>query len=148
MWNLYKKENFKPEIKSIIKNLQDELYQLENKQAKGAKLRDKIKWELASEKCSKTFFKVLERRNMHNQTISELYIDDNQSKHSRNPTDILKSAKKFLWKTLYQTDTAASKTSKTVTTEFISKIPNRKEISNELFHLCEAKILYMRPQNL
>ena len=33
---------------------------------------------------------------MHNQTISELYIDDSQSKHSRNPTDILKSAKKFL----------------------------------------------------
>ena len=65
---------------------------------------------------------------MHNQTISELYIDDNQSKHSRNPTDILKSAKQFLWKTLYQTDTA---TSKTATTEFISKVPNRKEISNE-----------------
>ena len=31
--NLYKKENFKPEIKPIIKKLQDELYQLENKQA-------------------------------------------------------------------------------------------------------------------
>ena len=36
--NLYKKENFKPEIKLMIENLQDELYQLENKQAKGAKL--------------------------------------------------------------------------------------------------------------
>ena len=104
LWNLYKKENFKPEIKSIIKNLQDELYQLENKQAKGAKLRAKIKWELEGEKCSKIFFKVLERRNMQNQTISELYTDDNKSKHSSNPTDILKSAKKFLWKTLYQTD--------------------------------------------
>ena len=104
LWNLYKKENFKPEIKSIIKNLQDELYQLENKQGKGAKLRAKIKWELEGEKCSKTFFKVLEKRIMHSQTISELYIDDNQSKHSCNPTDILKSAKKFLWKTLYQTD--------------------------------------------
>ena len=31
--NLYKKENFKPEIKPMIENLQDELYQLENKQA-------------------------------------------------------------------------------------------------------------------
>ena len=49
LWNLCKKENFKPEIKSIIKNLEDELYQLENKQAKGAKLRDKIKWELEKE---------------------------------------------------------------------------------------------------
>ena len=32
--NLYKKENFKPQIKPMIENLQDELYQLENKQAK------------------------------------------------------------------------------------------------------------------
>ena len=36
--NLYQKENFKPEINPMIENLQDELYQLENKQAKGAKL--------------------------------------------------------------------------------------------------------------
>ena len=41
---------------------------------------------------------------MQNQTISEIYTDDNKSKHSSNPTDILKSAKKFLWKTLYQRD--------------------------------------------
>ena len=37
------KENFKPEIKPMIENLQDELYQLENKQAKGAKLRANIR---------------------------------------------------------------------------------------------------------
>ena len=28
--NLYQKENFKPEIKPMIENLQNELYQLEN----------------------------------------------------------------------------------------------------------------------
>ena len=56
---------------------------------------------------------------------------------------ILKSAKS-LYEKLYTKET----TSKTATTEFISKIPNRKEISNEQFHPCEAKILYMRPQNL
>ena len=32
-----------------------------------------IRWELEDEKCSKTFFKVLDRQNMQNQTISELY---------------------------------------------------------------------------
>ena len=37
--NLDKKENFKREIKRMIESLQDELYQLENKQAKSAKLR-------------------------------------------------------------------------------------------------------------
>ena len=76
--NLYKKQNFKPEIKSIIKNLQDELHQLENKQAKGAKHRSNIRSELEGEKSSKTFFKVLERRNMQNQTISKSYINDNK----------------------------------------------------------------------
>ena len=39
--NLYKKENFRPEINRMIENLQDELYQ--NKQAKGAKLRANIR---------------------------------------------------------------------------------------------------------
>ena len=52
--SLYEKK-FKPEIKPIIKNLQDELYQLENKQAKGAKLRRTIRWKLEDEKFSKTF---------------------------------------------------------------------------------------------
>ena len=56
------------------KNLQDELYQLENKQAKGAKLRPTIRWKLEGEKCSKTFFKVLERKNMRNQTRSEFIL--------------------------------------------------------------------------
>ena len=52
------KENFKPKIKPMIENLQNELYQLENKQAIGAKLCAK------GEKDSKTFIRVLERENM------------------------------------------------------------------------------------
>ena len=43
----------------MIENLQDELYQLENKQAKGAKLAANIAWELEGKKFSKTFFKVV-----------------------------------------------------------------------------------------
>ena len=64
----------------MIENLQDELYQLENKLAK---LRAYIRLELGSKKSSKTFFKVLEREDMHNQTISEFYADDNKSTQSR-----------------------------------------------------------------
>ena len=45
--------------------------------------------EAAGRKYAKTFFKVLERQNMKNQTISELYTDDNKSKYSSNPKDIL-----------------------------------------------------------
>ena len=44
----------------------------------------------------KTSFKVLERLNVKNQTILELYTDDNKSKYSSNPKDILKSAKKIM----------------------------------------------------
>ena len=40
---LIQKRNFKPEIKLMIENLQDEFCQLENKQAKGAKLRANIR---------------------------------------------------------------------------------------------------------
>ena len=37
--NIHKKENFTSKIKPMIENLQDELYQLKNKQAKTIKLR-------------------------------------------------------------------------------------------------------------
>ena len=83
----------------MIQNVQDGLYQLKNKQAKGAKLRANISQEeLEGKKCSKTFFNTLERLNMQNQIIFELYTDDNKSKQFSNPTDILKSAQKFMKK--------------------------------------------------
>ena len=50
--------------------------------------------EAGGQKLTKTFFKVLERQNMKNQTIFELYTDDNKSKYSSNSMNILKSAKK------------------------------------------------------
>ena len=43
----------------MIENLQDELYQLENKHAKGAKLVANIRQEVEGEKYCKTFFKIL-----------------------------------------------------------------------------------------
>ena len=70
---------------------------------------------------------------MKNQTIFELYTDDNKSKYSSNPKDILKSAKKIMKLYTKWTSTAA-------TAEFVCKIPNRKKISNEHFNLCEAEI--------
>ena len=69
---------------------------------------------------------------MKNQTIFELYADDNKSKYSSNPKDILKSEKKIMKLYTKWTSTAA-------TTEFVWKIPNRKKI--EQFNVCEAEIL-------
>ena len=80
----------------MIENLQNEHYQLENKQAKCVKLHANIGQELESEKCSRTSFKVLAKQNMQNQTIFELYTDDNKSKYSSNPKDILKSKKTIM----------------------------------------------------
>ena len=77
LWNLHKKENFKPKIKPMIENFQDELYQLEDKQAKDAKPCINIRWELEGKKCSKTLSKAIEWQNMQDQTISKLYTDDN-----------------------------------------------------------------------
>ena len=45
-------------------------------------------------KMLKIFFKVLERQNLQNQTIFELYTDDNTSKYSINHKEIFKFAKK------------------------------------------------------
>ena len=77
---------------------------------------------------------VLERQNINNiQTIFELHTDDNKSKYSSNPEDILKSAKKIM--KLY-----TKWTSTDAITEFVFKIPNRNKISNEHFNLCDAEI--------
>ena len=65
---------------------------------------------------------------MKNQTIFELYTDDNKSKYSSNPND-----KKIMKLYTRWTSTAA-------TTQFVCKIINRKKISNEHFNLCEAEM--------
>ena len=67
------------------------------------------------------------------QTIFQLYNDDKKWKYSSNPKDILKSEKKN-----YENSTPTS--TATSATEFISKIPYRKKISNEHFNLLEAEI--------
>ena len=113
------------------KNIRNAEWTLENKQAKSAKLCANIRWrELKGEKCSKTFSKYLMERickiKQYLDYINWLY----KSKYSFSPKDILKSEKKR--EKLYTKET----TSKAGTTEFLSKIPNRKKISNEDFNLC------------
>ena len=46
----------------MIENLKDELYQLENKEAKGAKHRANMRQELEGKNSSKTFLKYLKYR--------------------------------------------------------------------------------------
>ena len=119
----------------MINNLQGELYSLECKQARGAIIRANVRLDLEGEKCSKSSFRILERQNMQNQTISELYTDDKKSKFSSNPEDILKSAKK-IYENLY----TRKKVSKSATNKLLNKIPLKKKISKEHFFLCEAEM--------
>ena len=44
----------------MIENLQDDFYELENKQAKSAKFDVNTRQDEDGKKCSKTLFKVLE----------------------------------------------------------------------------------------
>ena len=67
---------------------------------------------------------------MKNQAIFELYTDDNKSKYSCNPKDILKSGKEIIKLYTKWTSTAA-------TTEVVCKNSNIKKISNERFNLFE-----------
>ena len=56
-------ENFEPEFKLIIENLQEKLHQRNCKQSKGSKICTSIRWELEYEKYSNTFCKKLTKTN-------------------------------------------------------------------------------------
>ena len=55
-------ENFKPEFKLIIENLQEKLHQGKRKQSKGAKICASNRYKLDCEKCRKIFAKYLEHK--------------------------------------------------------------------------------------
>ena len=83
---------------------------------------------MEGEKCSKTFFKVLERQILQNQTISELHTDDNKSKYSGNSKDIFKSTKFFL-----KTFTARRQLPKLLLLTFLAKLlAESKNLMNTL----------------
>ena len=92
-----KKWNFKPEIKPLIENLQDEFYQLENTQGKDAKLLANIRWEFKVKNASKRFSKYLKDR------ISKIkqYMNYLQKIINQNILEILwtfSNLQKILWK--------------------------------------------------
>ena len=67
-------------------------------------------------------------------TDDNIYTGDNKSKYFSNPKEILNSAKKN-----YENSTP-SKLPQPAITEFLSKIPDRKKISNGHFNFSEAEM--------
>ena len=118
----------------MIENLQNELYQLENKQAKGAKLRANIRsWR--AKNAPKLSSKYLKDRIWKiKQYLNYILMIINQNILAILRT-FFKSAQKII--KLY-----TKWTSKAATTEFACKIPNRNKISLIFnhFNLCEAEI--------
>ena len=116
----------------MISNLQNELYQLENKQAKGAKLRANIRsWRAKNApKLSSKYLK--DRIWKTKQYLNYILMLINQNILAILRT-FLNLQKKIMKLYTNWTSTAA-------TTEFVCKLPNKKKISNEHFNLCEAEI--------
>ena len=106
--------------------MQEKLHHVESKQSKSAKIDVSIRLELESEKCNKNFCKIIEKQNMLNQT---------NTKHSSNPEDIFKYAKKILGKQNTKEDSSKIKKS-----EVLSKILNGKKTLKQQYNFCEANI--------
>ena len=71
---------------------------------------------------------------MKNQTIFELYTDDNKSKYSSNPKDILKSEKKY--EKLY-----TKRTSTAATTDFFRKFLTERKYPMDTLIFVRLKYL-------
>ena len=103
----------------MIENLQDELYQLENKQAKGAKLRANIRdW-----------------RTKNVPKLSSKYLKDRICKIKQYLNYILMIISQNI-QAILRTFLNLKKNEKL----FVQKIINRKKISNKHFNICEVEI--------
>ena len=116
----------------MIENLQNERFQLENKQAKGAKLLDDIRsWrtknapKLSSKYMKDRIWKIKQYLNYTLMIINQNILAIRRT-FFKSPKKLMKLYTKW--------------TSKAATTEFVCKIPNRKKKSNEHFNLCEVEI--------
>ena len=117
-------------------NLQDEPCQLENKQAKGAKLCANIRsWRAKNApKLSSKYLK--DRICKIKQYLDYILMIINQNILAILRTFFLKSEKKKRKREKLYT----KQTSTAPTTNFLRKIPNRKKISNKHFNVCEDEI--------
>lgn len=60
--NIYRKIDTKPELKQTAQNLRTQLYNIELKEAQGAKNRSRLQYELQGERCTNFFFQQMEKR--------------------------------------------------------------------------------------
>ena len=80
----------------MIHNLKSQLFQIELEEVHGLKLRNKIKWDLDREKCTKTFFQKLETRKSARETMSRIIKTDGEMAETQQ--EILDEMKNFYQK--------------------------------------------------
>lgn len=92
--NIYRKIDTKPELQQTVQNLRTQLYNIELKQAQGAKVRSRLQYELQGERCTNFFFPQTENCKNAKQdmlSIKRISID----KVLTEQTDILNKVKNF-----------------------------------------------------
>ena len=92
--NIYRKIDTKPELQQTAQILRTKLFNIELKEAQGAKIRGRLQFELEGEKCTKSFFqKITKRKHANQDMLSIKRIKD--SKTLTKQTAILDEVKNF-----------------------------------------------------
>ena len=153
--NIYRKIDAKPELKQTAQMLKTQLFNIELKEAQGAKIRCRLQFELEGEKCNKFFFqKMVKRKHANQDMLSIKRIKD--GKILTEQTEILHEVKNF-YANLYSKDSeqvsrgrnsthpssSAQKTQKQG--EMLRKLS--KTVSRQNRQLCEKTITTDEIQN-
>ena len=92
--NTYRKIATKPDLKQAAQILKTQIFNIELKEAQGAKVRSRLQFELEGERCTKFFFKQMEKRsNAKHDMLSVKRVKD--GKVLTDQTDILNEVKNF-----------------------------------------------------
>ena len=134
--NLFKKVAENEHLQKIIDKYKSELFQIELKEAQGAKIRTKVKWELEGEKCNKFFFEKLEKKKDANQAIFSLKSLDGQ-RTLKKQEEIITEIRSF-YENLYDEDIEENVNQTVRQNELINKLT--KKITTENKKLCEENI--------
>lgn len=67
--NIYRKIDTRPELQKTAQILRMQLFNIESKEAQGAKIRSRLQLELEGEKCNKFFFQQMAKRKHANQDM-------------------------------------------------------------------------------
>ena len=146
--NIYRKIDTRPELQKTAQILRTQLFNIESKEAQGAKVRSRLQLELEGEKCNKFFFqKMTKRKNANQDMLSIKRIKD--GKMLTKQTEVLDEVKNFYAK-LYAKNTEQDSCGRNRATLFDGALKMRKQgemlrklsktVSRQNRQICEKDI--------